>query len=176
MKNRNQEVIAFLVPDTEKRDGLLLTAWQRIVGGFKSRPFPQAVWNESFRAEVRYTAFQNVVYPIRAAIVQAIRSGDKALIAKTVEGARAFCRELEADFPSLVPQEQEESIVAVALEETHVEGPANAIEAALIAKPTPETAASAVIPLQRQHDQLGLLIEICQRLARGHAPMVSVSQ
>lgn len=175
MRNSYREIVALLVPDTEKRDQLLLESWQRIVSGFKARPEPQSVWNESFRAEVRYTAFASVVTPIRAAIVQAVRSGNRDLVEKTMEGARAFCRELEADFASLIPSTEEESIVAVALAETHVEGPANEIEAALIARPTPETAATAVVALERHHERLGRLIDHCRRFARTPNPsMVSV--
>jgi hypothetical protein len=150
--------------DERRRDGLLRTAWMGIVQAFPCRPEPRGIWDESATGDD--TPYRRTVEPIRAAIRAAVQSGNKQLIEKTLEGARAFCRELEADFLSLVPAESEESIVALALAETESEGPANQAEVSLAANPTCTAAESAVGPLSRHLASLAALVEGCRRAAR----------
>jgi hypothetical protein len=104
----------------------------------------------------------------------AVLTSDHKTINATVEAVRNFCRELEADITSMVPATEEESIVSLALAETHVEGPANESQAALIANPNPTTAESAIIPLERHHERIGTLIRKCRRVARSTPSVVQV--
>jgi hypothetical protein len=150
--------------DERRRDGLLRTAWNRITDGFKAKPEPKASWYETATGDV--TPWKKVVTPIRAAIQAALLTGDKQLIEQTLEGARAFCRELEADFLSLVPSAEEASVVSIALDETKLEGPANEAEISLVQNPTPIEAERAIGPLAKQHECLGTLVARCRRLAR----------
>lgn len=169
--NRNQPMLSD--GDERRRDGLLRSAWLQTVAGFPCRPHPRSVWDETATGD--QTPWRYVITPIRAAILQAVESGDKELIAKTLEGARAFTRELEADFTSLVKAPEEESALATALVETECEGPANAVEAMFIASPSPTNAERALAPLERQFKHLGLLIERCRKLARSHPSMVPMN-
>jgi hypothetical protein len=150
--------------DERRRDGILRAAWNKIPDGFPAKPFPKSSWYEAASGDS--TPWKKTITPIRCAILAAVLSGDKKLIAETLEGARAFCRELEADFTSLVPAEGEESIVTLALEETQLEGPANAIEMALVENPTPIEAERAIAPLSRHSAALAELVERCRKLAR----------
>lgn len=143
---------------------MLRSSWNQITAGFKSKPEPKSTWYETATGDV--TPWRLVITPIRAAILAAVQSGDKQLIEQTIEGARAFCRELESDFTSLVPAAEEESITAIALDETHLEGPANEVQAQLIANPSPTNADRAVLPLERQRNRIDTLIERCRRAAR----------
>lgn len=159
--------------EERRRDGLLRTSWNQIVSAFKPKPEPRSVWYETATGDT--TPWARVVVPIRAALLAAVQSGDRQLIASTLEGARAFCRELEADFASLVPQSEEESITAIALDETHLEGPANEVQAQLIANPSPTNADRAVLPLERQRNRIDTLISRCRRAAR-QAPATMVAR
>lgn len=154
--------------DEKRRDTLLRTAWNQIVSGFKSKPEPKSTWYETASGDV--TPWRLVVNPIRAAIIQAVESGDKELIDATLQGARAFCHELEADFYSLVPSEAEQSVIQIALEETGNEGPANEVEMALVQSPSPTAAERAIGPLTHQLASLVQLVNACRRLARETQP------
>ena len=136
----------------------------QIVSAFSCRPAPRGVWDETATGDD--TPWKRTVEPIRAAILAAVQSGDKQLIEHTLEGARAFCHELESDFNSLVPAESEASIVALALHETKLEGSANEVEMALVQNPTPIEAERAIGPLATQLSSLALLLSGCRRLAR----------
>lgn len=161
MSNRNQ--LAF--SDERRRDGLLRQSWNAITSGFKSKPEPKATWYETASGDV--TPWRLVVNPIRSAIVQAVQSGDKQLVEATLEGARAFCRELEADFVSLVPSTEEESIVALALEETKYQGPADEATMALAASTNCPTAAErAIAPVARHATAVAALLNSLRRHAR----------
>jgi hypothetical protein len=160
--NRNPRGLSF--GEEKRRDSLLRAAWIAIVSGFACRPSPRGPWDETASGD--QTPWKYVIAPVRSAIAAAVASGDRNLIEQTLEGARAFCRELEADFASLVPAESEESIVTLALEETQLEGPANEIEMALAANPNAHTAESAITPLSRHAAALAELINHCRRLAR----------
>lgn len=161
LSNRNPLSLS----DERKRDGLLRTTWVNIVAGFKCRPTPRGPWDETATGD--QTPWRYVVAPIRGALKQAVESGDRALIEQTLEGARAFCRELEADFASLVPATDQSSIVQDALAETHVQGPADEASMALVQTPNcPVAAERAVLPLQRHYTRLGNLLEKCRRHAR----------
>jgi hypothetical protein len=171
---RNPLEFSFTPTENSRRDTLLRTAFVNIVAGFSCRPEPRSAWDEAATGDL--TPWKKIVHPIRHALNAAVLSGDQELIAQTLEGARAFCRELEADFASLVPQPQEESIVAIALDETKCEGPANEVQAALLADPSPTSADRAVLPLERQWLQLGELIDKCRRVARSRsASLVSIN-
>lgn len=169
--NNKRSILEF--SDERRRDGLLRSSWNQITAGFKSKPEPKSTWYETASGDV--TPWRLVITPIRAAIVAAVQSGDKQLIEQTIEGARAFCRELESDFTSLVPAAEEESITAIALDETHLEGPANEVQAQLIANPSPTNADRAVLPLERQRNRIDALIERCRRAAR-QAPAQMVAR
>lgn len=159
-----QRNITALSCDERRRDGLLRASWNLITNGFKSKPAPTSSWYETATGDL--TPWRQVVIPIRAAILKAVESGDEQLIEQTVEGARAFCKELEADFLSLVPARKEESTIALALAETEAEGSADSIEMALVAHPTPMEAEKAIGPLSRHLAALVLLTDGCRRLAR----------
>jgi hypothetical protein len=172
-RNRNHFVFSFPHPEEKRRDGLLRTAWMMIVAGFKCRPSPRGPWDETATCDQTPWA-----YPLtlaRLAMAAAIRSGDQMTIDQTLEGVRAFCREFEADITSMVPEAEAESVVAIALDETHVEGPANEVQMALVRNPDPIAAERAVLPLERHHNRLGALIRECRRLARSRASTVSVT-
>lgn len=159
----NRNILDF--SDERRRDGLLRQSWNAITSGFKSKPEPKATWYETASGDV--TPWRLVVNPIRAAIVQAVATGDKQLIETTLEGARAFCRELEADFASLVPSESEESILALALSETRHQGPADEATMALASSATCPTAAErAIAPLTAHLSSLVRLVDHCRRAAR----------
>lgn len=102
---------------------------------------------------------------MRNAIAAALFNGDEKQIQETVDAACAFCEELKADFRSMVPA-REESIVTLALQETHCEGEANEMEGELLARPDAVTADKAVLPLERQYERLGALIRKCRNAAR----------
>lgn len=152
--------------DEKRRDSLLRLSWNQIVAGFKSKPEPKSTWYETATGDV--TPWRLVVNPIRAAIQQAIESGDKQLIEETLHGARAFCHELEADFVSLVPNETDLSVIQIALEETKAEGPANEAEMALVhdASLSPVEAERAIGPLSRQLSALAQLVNLLRITAR----------
>jgi hypothetical protein len=155
--------------DEKRRDGLLRTAWSQITFGFKSMPEPKSSWYETATGDL--TPWRKMITPIRAAVLAAVRTGDQKLIDQTLEGARAFCRELEADFTSLVPATAEGSVAAIALVETECEGAANVEEVALVASPTPTQAERAVGPLSRHIAALVSLVDKCRRLAREARPV-----
>jgi hypothetical protein len=163
-RNRNHGEFSFPLPDERRRDALLRTAWVNIVAGFKCRPSPRGPWDETASGD--QTPWKYVVAPIRAALARAVVMGDQQLIEQTLEAARAFCRELEADFASMVPAAEEGSIVSEALAETESQGPADAVQMALVARPDPTNADRAIKPLERQHERLGALIRKCRRDAR----------
>jgi hypothetical protein len=168
---RNPLEFSFTLSEDRRRDGLLRSAFVNVVAGFPCRPEPRSSWDEAASGDL--TPWKKIVHPIRHALNAAVQSGDKQLIAQTLEGARAFCRELEADFSSLVPQPAEESAKAIALDETKYEGPANEMEALFIADPSPINADRAVVHLDRQFEALRKLIESCRRLARQAQPQMA---
>lgn len=148
-----------------RRDSLLRFSWNAITGAFKSKPEPKSSWYETASGDL--TPWKQVVVPIRSAILAAHASGDKQLLATTLENARAFCRELEADFVSLVPQESEESLLAAALDEATAEGQANPVQMQLANTPNCPTAAERAIgPLSKHYLRLGALLEKCRNRAR----------
>lgn len=155
--------------DERRRDGLLRTAWSQITFGFKSMPEPKSSWYETATGDL--TPWRKTITPIRAAILAAVRSGDQKLIEQTLEGARAFCRELEADFASLVPERSEESVLALEVEETECQGAADPFEISLAAHPSPAEAERAVGPLARHSAALVELLNKCRRLAREARPI-----
>lgn len=150
--------------DEHRRDGLLRSAWLKITESFPAKPHPKSAWYETSTGD--YTPWKRTIDPIRAAIVQAVQSGDKQLIGQTLQGALAFCEELQADFASLVPAPLEESIVQVALEETHLEGPANQVTLSLASNPTRTEAERAIGPLSAHLSSLVQLVDRCRRMAR----------
>lgn len=153
-----------------RRDSLLRSSWNQITGAFKSKPEPRSSWYETATGDL--TPWKQVVVPIRAAILAAHASGDKQLLATTLENARAFCRELEADFTSLVPCNDEASILAVALDETKHQGPADEAAMALAANPAcPSAAERAIGPLNKHYLRLGALLDKCRAASR--APRAS---
>jgi hypothetical protein len=164
-RNRIQQDFSFGPTEDRRRDTLLRLSWVNIVAAFKCRPSPRGPWDETATGD--QTPWKYVVGPIRTAIAAAVFNGDQRVIDETLGAARAFCRELEADFTSMVPAREEESTVSLALEETHVEGPANEVQMALVRSPDDPIAADrAVLPLERHHEKLTLLIERCRRVAR----------
>ena len=167
MKNCQRTLLPF--SDERRRDGLLRTSWNQITKGFKSQPEPKSSWYETATGDL--TPWRKMITPIRAAILAAVHSGDQRLIDQTLEGARAFCHELEADFLSLVPATAEGSVAAIALVETECEGAANVEEMALVAHPTPTEAERAVGPLSRHSAALVELLNKCRRLAREARPI-----
>jgi hypothetical protein len=174
-RNRIQHDFSFGQTEDRRRDTLLRLSWVNIVAAFKCRPSPRGPWDETATGD--QTPWKYVVGPIRTAIASAVLQGDQRIIDQTLGAARAFCRELEADFTSMVPAREEESTVSLALEETHVEGPANEVQMALVRSPDcPVAADRAVIPLERHHERLGALIQRCRRIARttGSPSLVSV--
>jgi hypothetical protein len=160
--NRNLRGLSF--DEEKRRDSLLRAAWNCIVAGFPCRPSPRGPWDETATGD--QTPWKYVITPIRSALAAAVASGDQNLIEQTLEGARAFCRELEADFASIVPAESEESIMALALEETQRQGSADPIEMALAANPTRTEAERAIGPLAKHSAALAELVNRCRRLAR----------
>lgn len=152
--------------DERRRDGLLRTAFMKIVDGFGRRPEPATTWNETATGDVTPWRTLLFVPVIRKAILEAVQSGDKQLIAQTVEASRAFCHELEADFVSLAPSAEETSIIADALAETSAEGPANEVEMALVQNPCPTSAEKAIGPLSKQLASLTDLVTKCRKYAR----------
>lgn len=162
----HRNVPDFSLPPLEdrRRDVLLRSAWVNIVSGFDCRPAPRSAWDEAATGDL--TPWKKVVTPIRQAIQSAVFIGNKQLIEQTLEGARAFCRELEADFASLVPPEDEVSLVTDALEETHYQGPADEYEMAFVRDPSPITAERAVAPLSRHADRLSALVRRLRVYAR----------
>jgi hypothetical protein len=174
-RNRNPRAFSFEFPHAEerRRDSLLRAAWLRIIAGFDCRPAPRGPWDETASGD--QTPWKYVVGPIRNAIASAQFSQNEQLLEQTVEAACAWCDELKADFRSMVQEREEESTVAVALDETHVEGPANEVEARFIAQPSPTTAEAAVQPLERQYERLGKLIAGCRRMARSRSQMVPLN-
>ena len=169
----NRNVLTFSPEAEKRRDALLRTAWLNIVAAFACRPFPRSAWDEAATGD--YTPWKKIVTPIRGAVYAAVKSGDREKIKATTDAARAFLREIEADFLSLVPAESEASVASLALEETEAEGAANVCELALVGSPTdPATADRAVLPIERQYEKLGSLLEKCRRLARQTQPRLSV--
>jgi hypothetical protein len=171
-RNRIQFTFSFPHPEEKRRDGLLRGAWMLIVAPFKCRPDPRGPWDETNTGD--QTPWEYPLALARNAMASAVIIGDPELIEKTLEGVRAFAREFEADIASMVPAREEEGIIAVALAETDVEGPANKSQAVLIAHPSPTTAASAIIPLERHHERIGKLVRKCRELARANPSMVQV--
>jgi hypothetical protein len=165
-RNRNPRAFSYSFDpqDERRRDTLLRDAFMLIVAPFKSRPEPRGPWDETATRDI--TPWSYPLGLMRNAMATAIVSGDRNQIEQVLGGVRAFCRELEADITSMVPATEEESIVTVALEEIHVEGQANESQAALIAHPSPTTAESAIIPLERHYERIGKLIRKCRRVAR----------
>lgn len=152
--------------DAKRRDGLLRTAYMKIAEGFEKKPEPSNTWYETATGDTTPWRTLLFVPSIRKAILAAVASGNRELAETTLEAALSFCDELKADFVSLVPQTQEESIVQAALEETHEEGKANEVEMALVQNPCPTSAERAIGPLSRQSATLLDLIERCRTLAR----------
>lgn len=151
--------------ETCRRDGLLIGALVKITEAFPSVPEPKSSWYEMRQGD--FNPIKHLMRMTRGAILAAHASGDKQLLAITLENARAFCRELEADFVSLVPQESEESILACALAETAVQGPADEATMALANQPNcPTAAARAVQPLERHYSRIAKLLERCRLAAR----------
>lgn len=143
---RNRNALDF--SDERRRDGLLRSAWIAIVSGFDCRPSPRGPWDETASGD--QTPWKYVVTPIRSALASAVASGNRQLIEQTLEGARAFCHELEADFASLVPSNDEASILVLALDETKHQGPADEAAMALAAKANcPIEAERAIGPVSR---------------------------
>lgn len=164
-RKRNHFNFSFPEPEARRRDSLVRAAWMRIVAPFSCRPSPRSPWDEAATGDV--TPWKPVTDPIRNAIAAALFNGDDAKTQETVDAACAFCEELKADFRSMVPAKEEESIVALAMDETQVEGPANEAEMALVKNPDcPATADKAVQPLERQYERLGALIRKCRNAAR----------
>lgn len=161
----NSNRIEIGLSDERRRDGLLRSAWVNIVSGFKCRPSPRGPWDETATGD--QTPWKYVVAPIRGALKSAVESGDRALMNQTLENAHAFLEELKADFSSLVPSESEESILALALEETKHQGPADEATMALASNPQCPTAAErAVLPLERHQSRITKLLEKCRIHAR----------
>lgn len=150
--------------EERRRETLLRDAWCSIVDGFDCRPAPRSVWDHA--ADGSQAPWNKAVKHVRQAIQSAVFIGNKQLIEQTLEGARAFCRELEADFASLVPAEDEVSLVTDALEETHYQGPADEYEMAFVRDPSPITAERAVAPLSRHADRLSALVRRLRVYAR----------
>ena len=164
---RNRKSYGFSFPESEqrRRDSILRASWMRIVAPFTCRPSPRSPWDEAATGDV--TPWKPVIEPVRNAIASALFIGNERQIQETVDAACAFCEELKADFRSMVPAKEEESIVALAMDETQVEGPANEAEMALVKSPDcPATADKAVQPLERQYERLGALIRKCRNAAR----------
>jgi hypothetical protein len=174
-RNRNPRSFSFLFSPAEerRRDGILRTAFMAVVATFTCRPEPRGPWDETNTGDLTPWA-----YPLgllRNAMAAAVLTSDRETINATVEAVRGFCRELEADVTSMVPATEEESTVAIAMDETHVEGPANEVEMALVKNPDdPATADRAVLPLERQYERLGALVRRCRRVARSTPPVVSL--
>lgn len=171
-RNRNPRSFSFLFAPAEerRRDALLRAAFMGVVASFTCRPKPRGPWDETNTGDL--TPWTYPLGLLRNAMAAAVLTSDHKTINATVEAVRNFCRELEADITSMVPATEEESIVSLALAETHVEGPANESQAALLANPNPTTAESAIIPLERHHERIGKLIHKCRREARSTSTMV----
>ena len=164
----NRNPISF--SDERRRDTLLRSAWVNIVSGFKCRPSPRSPWDEAATGDV--TPWKYLLAPMRNAVLSAVETGDKQLIEQTLEGCRAFLREIEADVASLVSPNDEASLLALALDETKHQGPADEATMALAANPAcPIAADRAVQPLERHHSRIAKLLEKCRRAAR--APRTS---
>lgn len=162
---RNHYRFSFPDPEQRRRDSILRSAWMRIVKPLSCRPTPRGPWDEAATGDV--TPWRPVIEPVRNAIASALCNGDERITQETVDAACAFCEELKADFRSMVPAREEESIVTLALDETQVEGPANEAEMALVKSPDcPITADKAVKPLEQQYERLGALIRKCRSTAR----------
>lgn len=160
---RNRNALDF--SDERHRDGLLRSAWIAIVAGFDCRPSPRGPWDETATGD--QTPWKYVVAPIRGALASAVATGNRQLIEHTLEGARAFCHELEADFASLVPPACEESVLTLALEETKYQGPADEAAMALAAKANcPIEAERAIGPVARHAAALTTLLNCLRRSAR----------
>lgn len=167
---RNPADFSMSESEERKRDLLLRAAWINIVAGFDCRPAPRAAWDEAASGDL--TPWKKVVAPIRAAVASAVFIGDQQLIDQTRDGVRAFCRELEADFLSLIPECQEESATQLALEETECQSEAEPMEMAFVAAPSPSAAESAVLPLERHYETLGKLIKRLRIAARETRPQM----
>lgn len=171
--NSNRNALPF--SDERRRDILLRSAYMKIVQALDCRPEPRSTWDETNTGDV--TPWRTLLFlpVIRKAILAAVATGDRTKIDHTVEAACVFCDELKADFRSLAPAATAESIVAVALDETHLEGEANEVQAQLIASPSPTNADRAVPALERQRMRLGQLIDCCRRAARETSPSLARS-
>lgn len=170
-RNRNPLAFSFSLEEERRRDNLIRAAWMLMVAGFDCRPFPRGVWDETATGD--QTPWRTILPPIRGACSQAALSGDSALINQTRDGVRAFCRELEADFLSLLPPEEEESATQIALAETELQSEAEPLEMAFVASPTSVNADRAVLPLQRHYETLGKLIKRLRITARQARPQMA---
>lgn len=162
---RNVRDFSLSFEEESRRDGILRTAYVRIGDAFQgSRPEPRRPWDRA--ADGTETRWKKLLVPIRMAVASAVVNCDQQQLDKVLEAADAFFDECKADYRSIVPSREEESITQVALDETHYEGEANKVEALLLTSPTPTNADRAVIPLTRQYERLGKLIRGCRRAAR----------
>lgn len=163
--NRNLQPHSCSPLETQRRDSMLTAALVKIPEAFSAVPEPKSSWYETRQGD--FHPLKHLTRMVRGAILAANASGDKQLLATTIENARAFCRELEADFVSLVPSEGEESLLALAIQETELEGAANPVQMALAANPNCQTSAERAIgPLSKHYLRLGALLEKCRSHAR----------
>lgn len=163
--NRNLHPYSCAPTETLRRDSVLTTALVKIPEAFSAVPEPKSSWYETRQGD--FHPLKHLTRMVRGAILAAHASGDKQLLTITLENARAFCRELEADFTSLVPLETGESLLSAALEETKHQGPADEAAMALAANPNcPAAAERAVGPLSKHYLRLGALLEKCRKGAR----------
>lgn len=163
-RQRNPLDFSFTPAEERRRDTLIRSAYMKIVEGFDCRPAPRSHWDEVNTGDV--TPWSKLLSAPRQAVASAAFIGNQRLIDQTRDGVRAFCRELEADFLSLLPEEQEESATAIALDETQCQSEAEPLEMAFVASPSPSTAESAVLPLERHYESLGKLIKRLRVAAR----------
>lgn len=172
--NRNLQLYSCAPIEVLRRDSMLTAALVKIPEGFHAVPEPKSSWYETRTGD--FHPLKHLTRMVRGAILAAHATGDKQLLATTIENARAFCRELEADFVSLVPSESQESLLAAALEETKHQGPADEAAMALVSNTCPTEAERAVPYLERHYTRLGKLLEKCRRHARKPrtSPMVVV--
>lgn len=169
--NGKRNPYAFSCDDREarRRDAILRAAWMRIVASFKCRPDPRGPWDEAATGDV--TPWRQVIEPVRNAIASAVFNGNPVQIRETVDAACAFCDELKADFRSMVSTVEEESVVPLAMDETHLEGPANEAEMAVVKNPDdPCVAESAILPLERHGEAIGKLVRALRLKARSARP------
>lgn len=162
--NRNTRFGSFDVREEHRRDVLLRAAWMKIVAAFACRPSPRGPWDETATGDA--TPWRYIVAPCRNAIATALCQGNDRLVEQTIEAACAFCDALKADFRSMLPEREEESVVTLALLETEYSGVATVEAMRLVAHPSPIEAERAIEPLLREESALTRLLNRCQRLAR----------